>query len=104
LSTNFLDWQFPNLLQVLGGYLHQDFDLDYESPDAALRAATENQGHDPITGALREIDRLLASEIGDDELMQLIERLTAGFSPSLAGWTAREWLRHTRELLSSASA
>jgi hypothetical protein len=102
--VDFLDWQFPNLLQVLGGYLHQDFDVDHDSADTALRDAAGSQGHEQITGALREIDHLLASEIGDDELMRLVERLTAGYSPELEGWNARDWLRHARDLLAAGVA
>jgi CdiI immunity protein len=92
-------WQFPNLSQVFGGYLHQDFDLDYESPDAALRAAAEGQGYEQVTGAIREIDHLLASEIGDADLMRMLERMTAGYSPELDGWGGRQWLRHARNVL-----
>jgi hypothetical protein len=104
LSTDVLERQFPNLFQVLGGYLHQDFDLDYDSPDAALRAAATGQGYEQIGGAIREIDRLLAGPIGEDELMRLLERLTAGYSPELEGWGARDWLAHVRELLSAGGA
>jgi hypothetical protein len=24
---------YPELLQVFGGYLHEDYDVDYDSPD-----------------------------------------------------------------------
>jgi hypothetical protein len=104
VSADLLDWQFPNLFQVLGGYLHQDFDLEYDSPDEALRDAADSQGHDQIAGAIREIDHLLASDIGENDLMRLVERLTAGYSPQLEGWDARGWLRHARELLAAGVA
>jgi hypothetical protein len=104
LSTEFVESQFPNLFQVLGGYLNQDFDLDYDSPDAALRAAAEEQGYEQITGAIREIDDLIAGEMRDDHLMRVVERLTAGYSPELEGWSARDWLRHARELLAAGVA
>jgi CdiI immunity protein len=104
LTPDFLDWQFPNLFQVLGGYLHQDFDLDSESPDDALRNAAEGQGREQISGAIREIDHLLASPMRDGQLMTLVERMTAGYSPALEGWAARDWLRHARELLAGGVA
>jgi hypothetical protein len=103
VSSELLDRQFPNLFQVLGGYLNQDFDLDFDSPDAALRAAADEQGDEQVAGAIREIEDLLASELGDDELMRLVERLTAGYSPELEGWSARPWLRHVRDLLTAGA-
>jgi hypothetical protein len=98
LVSELLEFRFPSLFQVLGGYLHQDWDIDAETPDDALRLAAE-EGPEQAGAAVREIDALLASEVDDKHLMRLIERLTAGYSPELEGWRARDWLLHARELL-----
>jgi CdiI immunity protein len=102
LVSEFLESRFPGLFQVLGGYLHQDWDIEAETPDDALRLAAE-EGPKQAAAAVREIDMLLASDVDDKQLMRLIERLTAGYSPELAGWEARAWLVHARELLSTGA-
>jgi hypothetical protein len=90
---------FPNLFQVLGGYLHQDFDCDFASADEALRTAAEEQGREQVAGAVREIDALLAGGFDDRTLIAIVERLTTGYSPVLDGWEIRPWLEHARAIL-----
>ncbi|HVM17614.1 MAG TPA: contact-dependent growth inhibition system immunity protein [Gaiellaceae bacterium] len=92
-------WQFPNLFQVFGGYLHQDFDLEFASPDEALLAAAAGQGSEQVGDAVREIDSLLESDLDDSQLHAIVERLTAGYAPELDAWEARAWLAHARRLL-----
>ncbi|MEK6274801.1 MAG: contact-dependent growth inhibition system immunity protein [Actinomycetota bacterium] len=96
--------QYPNLRQVLGGYLHQDFDLDFESPDAALRDAAQGQGPQQVGGAVQEINELLASDLESRQLTEIVERLTAGYSPVLDGWEIRDWLQHARTILRTGIA
>jgi hypothetical protein len=92
--------KYWNLHQVLGGYLNQDFLLDFSTPDAALRAAAEGQGRDQVAAAIREIDELIASPLTDDELDHILDRLTAnGYSPRLEGWEIRPWLEHARGIM-----
>jgi hypothetical protein len=92
--------RFPHLLQVFGGYLHQDFDLDYASPDEALRAA--GREYNDIPAAVNEIDRMLEGALDDRQLLDDVERLTAGYSPELDGWQIRPWLDHARDILEAA--
>jgi CdiI immunity protein len=96
--THMVEWQFPNLFQVFGGYLHQDWDIEAASWDEALRLAVA-EAPEQAAAAAGEIEVLLASELDDDQLMKLIERLTTGYSPELGGWAARPWLRRAGELL-----
>jgi hypothetical protein len=99
LTTDPID-DYPNLSEVLGGYLNQDFRLDFDSPDAALRAAATGQGSGQVSAAIREIDTLLESTLDDEALDQILDRLTAnGYSPSLDGCQMRPWLQHARALL-----
>jgi hypothetical protein len=92
--------RFPHLFQVFGGYLHQDFDLEYASPDEALSAA--GQEYHDVPAAVSEIDRMLESGLDDRHLTDAVERLTAGYSPELDGWQIRPWLDHAREILEAA--
>jgi hypothetical protein len=95
--------EFPNLFQVLGGYLHQDFLLEFDTADAALHAAAQGQGSVQVEGAIAEIDLLHARGLPHDELEALIERLTAGCAPELEGWEASEWLMHARAILEAGT-
>ena len=93
---------YPNLGQVLGCYLHQDFDLEYASPDDALRDAARSQGHDQVSAAVREIDELLDSGLDAKGLEEAVHRLTGwGYGPELDGWKVRDWLLHAKEVLSA---
>jgi hypothetical protein len=95
-------WQFPGLFQILGGYLHQDFDLEFASPDEALRAASL-EASEQIERALAEIDTLLKSGLAHRELERIVERLTSGYARELDGWDARAWLTHARAILGGAA-
>jgi catechol 2,3-dioxygenase-like lactoylglutathione lyase family enzyme len=97
-SDNPLEREFPNLFQLLGGYLHQDFDLDHANADAALAAAA-HEDKARAAGAARELDALLASSRDDDGLTRLVERLADGYSPTLDGWRIRAWLEHVAAIL-----
>ncbi len=97
-----LEREFPNLFQVLGGYLHQDWDVDFETPDDALRAARAGQGSEQIRGAIAEIEELLAANVDDDAVDAIVRPMTGGYDPKADGRTARQWLRHVREVLEGA--
>ena len=92
---------YPNLFQIFGGYLHQDWDLDYESPEAALRDAADGQGPDQVDAAIEEIDGLLAGDLDPQETIKIVARLTPGYSPVRDGWEIRPWLVHARSILKS---
>lgn len=89
----------PALKQVLGGYLHEDFAEEFGSADEALRSAAKDQGAGQVIDALAELDALLRSSFTDEQLTDLIEGLTTGYSPVLDGWEIRSWLEHVQTLL-----
>jgi CdiI immunity protein len=95
--------EFPNLFQVFGGYLHQDFGLEFGSADEALGAAAAGQGSEMVGAAIVEIDGLLGRRLSHDELEAVIERLTIGYAPELEGWDAHEWLAHARAILEAGA-
>ena len=95
-----LEREWPDLTQLLGGYLHQDWDLDAPTPDDALRdAAREGQGDEQVAGAIQQIDALLTSGYDEASLTAIVERMTAGYSPVLDGWKTRDWLEHAKAIL-----
>lgn len=92
------DW--PDLAQLLGGYLHQDWEIEGDTPDAALRKAREEYGStDDLDRVIEQLGALIASSHDDWTLLTMVERMTAGYSPELDGWTTRAWLAHAKALL-----
>ena len=99
MTTRATDYgRWPELGQVLGGYLHQDWDLEADSPDDALRLARV-ESEEQVSAAIEQINELLAGNQSDAELTEIVERMSAGYSPILDGWTIRAWLVHAKALL-----
>ena len=101
------DWrqtelEFPNLGQVLGSYLHQDWDLEFATSQDALRAAKERQSNDQIAGAVVEIDDLLSRKLDEDSLSEIVVALAGGGAPETS--EISEWLAEARQMLSSERA
>ena len=89
---------YPNLLQFLGGHLHQDFDLDFESADEAIQQAIVGSSADCRHAVAREIDALLASHRDEDSLAAGVGEL-CDYHPPGDGLTYRQWLLNVRARL-----
>lgn len=48
---------FPRLSEFMAGYLHQDFQLDHKTPEAALRAFFDEANEEERAGLREELDR-----------------------------------------------
>jgi CdiI immunity protein len=97
-----LEREFPNLLAVLGSYLHQDWDLDFATSKDALSAAREGSPKDRIEGAVLEIDDLLSRDLDDYTLSEIVVDLCGGGGPETH--KTSEWLADARQILSSERA
>lgn len=95
---------YPGLATLMGGYLHQDFDLCYEDDDAAIRDYAQTQTVERVWLTVAEVDRLLAGPS-----MGLLAR----FHADVSRWDynigdtddeARAWLLKARGLLADAVA
>ena len=88
---------YPSLWQLLGGYFHQDWDLDYSSPDEALRDFFDGQ---PVLAPrlADEIERVLALEKSDTELDELILEFGSSYLPTSNGVRSQTWLSGIRDL------
>lgn len=80
--------EYPELWQFLGGYLHQDWKLDYQDEWQALDDYLTGQTDDPTVLAA-EIDRALSAH-SDAELRDFLIREGSSFAPE--GARARQWL------------
>ena len=64
--------QFPELKNWFNAYLHQDFDLVYGSPDAAMDAFMSEASAEDIKKLSRDITEILQHEFDEDKLQDII--------------------------------
>lgn len=83
---------------LLIDWFNPDWDLDYETPDALLRAFAVTEAEDAAIVA-RQIDDLLAAGPEAPEV-SLLHLPPSGRDPR-EGMSTEEWLRHVRDVLSS---
>ena len=91
--------RWPHLARLCAAYLHQDWDLDGPSPDAAIRRFARDVPAPVVEGARADIASLLASVRGESRLDAVLDALACGYKPSAAKTTARAWLTHVRSIL-----
>jgi cobalamin biosynthesis Mg chelatase CobN len=90
--------QLPHLAQA---YFHQDYDLEYSDPDAAVISFGKDEGKAAINELISEIDVLLASEWSESDLANVwINELGAAYDPRVDGQDFRGWFARVRYLLS----
>jgi hypothetical protein len=82
--------QYPLSFQFLGGYLHQDFDLDYGSAEAAIEQALADWHDDErLSGVEAELEALL--RLSDVGLQRTVNRI-CDYHPPGDGLTYRDWV------------
>ena len=88
--------EYPALWLFLGGYLHQDWDLDYDSPEAALRDFIAGE-HVLAPQLPAEVDRVLARGESDAALNELLLEFGSSYLPTGVGASPRTWLTSVRQ-------
>lgn len=88
-----------NLERILGAWLHQDWQLDFDDWRSANRAGARAQPALQVQKAVSELEGLLATEMSETELSGLLERFGCEFDPTASGLTYRAWLTEVREVL-----
>jgi hypothetical protein len=86
--------QHPDLFQLFGGYLNQDWTDEYETIDAAI---DDFAAGDLVLGkrTIKQLDDLLNTR--DDNLLSgILEKLHLGYYYEADGFTARSWLEYLR--------
>jgi len=89
----------PGLFQLLGGYLHRDWNLHYASWEDAVSAFSVESPPRTTERAVGDIDRLLAGSATDVQLRRVLEEIGCNVSLQDQGVTAREWLAQLRDRL-----
>lgn len=91
--------RFRELEQFFGGYFHQDWPLDHDTPAAVVDAfivdATGDE-RDAVAGELRELLRA-----PDEVLGPPVAQLGAFYDPTADGLTVRGWLNAVLQRLTS---
>ena len=91
-----LEDEYPALWQFLGGYLHQDWDLDYGTTSDALHDFME--GSDELATQLPlEMEQVLTTKTDDEVLERFLVELGSCYVPSRAGKNPRTWLRDLQD-------
>jgi len=89
--------QLPHLAKA---YFHQDYELEFSSPDEAVEAFVAGEGKAAVEELLSEIEAMLASTPNEAELAHFWTRdLGASYDPVAFGATYRDWFEHVRDLL-----
>lgn len=91
---------FPALEQFLGGYLHQDFDLDFGTAEDAVAAFAKEGPHESVRAVCDELDNALAMlDAGREQPEKFLLRLGCYFNPAADGLTVNDWLNRVRKTL-----
>lgn len=90
---------YKELKHLLGCYFHQDMDLDYTSPDEALKdyVFNENEGINYILETLNEIKTLKSENYSSEQLWTMIENL--GCEYRYDEYTAEGWLDYVADTI-----
>jgi hypothetical protein len=90
------------LAQFFGGYFHQDWDLDSETPADVVALYMRDSTPEEVDHLEAAISRLIDGDFENSELEESLFRdYTCLYLPRGAGQTAREFLQN---ILSSLSA
>lgn len=91
---------YPNLLSLFGAYLHQDWDLEFGTPDRAILAFKENAGPERIAATCEELEALIRTVDGlPDPDRFLLQDLLCYYSPKAAHRSVSAWLQHVKGIL-----
>jgi len=87
----------PALWLFAGAYLHQDWRDEHASTEAAFRDFLRSEPRH-ASSAADELRTLLASDLDDSALDQLLYDAGSFYSPQTDGLTTREWLTRLLDL------
>ena len=88
----------PELFQMLGAYLHQDFALDYESAEDALRSSVADAGRERLMRAAAELQAHRPPTEDGEATRRFVNEL-CDYHPPGDGLTYVSWLDHVQRVL-----
>ena len=98
MSPPYLQEPYPFLRQLLGGWFHQDFDIDGETLEEILAKFKSVTPGAEVLGVKSDIETFLKNS-GNDLDNEFVRLFQPDIDP--AGWdmTTREWLMRIDEIL-----
>lgn len=91
--------RYPHLAELLGGYLHQDWEEEFGTAAEAVAAYRAGAGADDAARSREEIGRLLKRTKSEAGLAKACRALGCAFLPT-GGW--RRWLEEVSARLAPA--
>jgi hypothetical protein len=80
------------LHQLVGGYLNEDWHIDYGDPWVAVQSFVQDEP-DYAPNLRADIELAVAQAGTDQEMEKLLDRLGLGYAATSAGWESyRAWL------------
>src|SRR5215475_14377033 len=89
---------YPFLRQLLGGWFHQDFDIDGETLEEIIAKFKSVTSQVEILGAKSDIETLLNNS-ADDLDSEFVRLFVPDIDPAGWGMTTRQWLVRVHGLL-----
>ncbi|MEQ4500351.1 MULTISPECIES: contact-dependent growth inhibition system immunity protein [Nocardioides] len=78
--------------ELLGGaYFYQTWSYDYPTPEAVVAHFLDDEP-ESVVELLTEVDRLIASDLSESQLDDVLDKAGFCYSPRLDGRTNRGWL------------
>lgn len=88
--------------QLLGAYLHQDYDVEYPDAWAAVDASIREHSPKVRAAARQELLGILEREDTEDGLSRAVSKLGVAYSPPADGYTYRAWLHEVDQRIRTA--
>lgn len=95
--------QCPELFQILGAWLHQDWDLDHSTAEDALQASVSDVSMERLRAALSELEGHRPAPADEEATRRFVNALCE-YHPPGDGLTYVAWLDHVELLLREAVA
>jgi hypothetical protein len=94
--------RFPALEQFLGNNFHQDFGLDFDDAETALRHGLEIEPRQNFPAILDEIEAILSEETDESAVGKILLSLGCYYHTYADGHTPITWLRRIKAGLEEA--
>jgi len=102
-SATVMSSRYYTLMNVLGGYFHQDWKLEAASPEAVIQHILEDVPHETIAEAASELRGLLRETMDENALEAfMMNPLGVCYDPGADGKSMRQWLEEVLEQLETA--
>jgi hypothetical protein len=97
--------KYPNLDDLLGAYFNQDWDEDYDTPEAVISGFAQDGDKKGIEDTINELKTLLKEEHTQNEWLRIIYDDFGCFcNPEHGGIQPTDWLKKIQKQLENELA